>query len=263
MNGLNLAQEAALTYAWINQGSSTRDFTGLGISEAFIALKNHGMIEMQIDGEHSLVKFQSMLPAGLVHYNKARKARRWFKAVSDEADCLMMCLAVQDAEKRKSEDELISVATDFAKDTYYAELSRHDLLDVRWADDLPYLVTVTDEGRTYANGWFQEQMEKSNQNINFAPVINNDVSATANVKAEIKDVTIGATVGAILDLDIEQNLKDDAQEAVRQLEEVAKEKNKIKFAEKLEKVASIAKSSAELATVMFPFLQTAIKMLMG
>lgn len=111
--------------------------------------------------------------------------------------------------------------------------------------------------------WFQEEIEKSNQNINFAPVINNNVSATANAEAEIKDVTIGATVGAILDLDIEQNLKDDAQDAVRQLEKVAKEKNKTKFAEKLEKVASIAKSSTELATVMFPFVQTAIKMLMG
>lgn len=62
---------------------------------------------------------------------------------------------------------------------------------------------------------------------------------------------------------LEQNLKDDAQDAVRQLEKVAKEKNKTKFAEKLEKVASIAKSSTELATVMFPFVQTAIKMLMG
>ena len=100
-------------------------------------------------------------------------------------------------------------------------------------------------------------MEKSNQNINFAPVINNNVSATANAEAEIKDVTIGAIVGAILDLDIEQNLKDDAQEAVKQLEKAAKDKDKTKFAEKLEKVASIAKSSAEIASIVLPFVQTA------
>lgn len=134
---------------------------------------------------------------------------------------------------------------------------------MKWADDSPYLVTVTDEGCTYANGWFQEQMDERSQSINFAPVINNNVSATANAEAEIKDVTIGATVGALLDLDIEQNLKDDAQEAVKQLEKAAKDKDKTKFAEKLEKVASIAKSSAEIASIVLPFVQTAIKSLMG
>ena len=124
MNGLSLIQEAALAYAWMNQDSNTRDFTNLGISEAFIALKNQRMIEMQTDWGHSLVMFQSMLSAGSEHYNEARKARRWFKPVSDEADCLMMYLAAQDAEKRKSEDGPAFVSTDFDKDTYYAELSR-------------------------------------------------------------------------------------------------------------------------------------------
>ncbi|WP_427898171.1 hypothetical protein [Gardnerella pickettii] len=106
-------------------------------------------------------------------------------------------------------------------------------------------------------------MDKNNQNINFAPVINNNVSATANAEAKIRDVTIGATVGAILDLDIEQNLKVDVQEALQQLEKASKDKNKTKFAEKLEKVASLAKSSAEIATIVLPFVRTAIKTLLG
>lgn len=38
MNGLNLEQEAALVYAWMHQNADTRDFTDLGISEAFVAL---------------------------------------------------------------------------------------------------------------------------------------------------------------------------------------------------------------------------------
>ncbi|KLA46701.1 hypothetical protein [Ligilactobacillus ruminis] len=263
MNGLSLIQEAALAYAWMNQDSNTRDFTNLGISEAFIALKNQRMIEMQTDWEHSLVMFQSMLPAGSEHYDKARKARRWFKPVSDEADGLMMYLAVQDEEKRKSEDRHAFVSVDFDKDTYYSELSRCGLLNVQWADDSPYLVTVTDEGRIYANGWFQERMDERIQSISVAPVINNNVSAKANAEAEIGDVTIGATVGALLDLDIEQKLKDDAQEAVKNLEKAAKDKNKEKFAEKLEKVASIAKSSAEIASIVLPFVQIAIKSLIG
>lgn len=263
MNGLNVKQEAALVYAWMHQDADERDFTGLGISEAFVALKNHDMIEMQTDMSHTLVMFQSLLPAGSEHYYEARKARRWFEPVSDEADCLMMRLAAQDTSKRKSEDELIFVSADFDKDKYYAELSRHSLLDVQWADDSPHIVTVTDKGRIYAKGRFQEQMDKNNQNINFAPVINNNVSATANAEAEIRDVSIGATVGAILDLDIEQNLKEDVQDAVKQLEKAMKEKSKTKFTEKLEKVASLAKSSAEIASIVLPFVQTAIKTLLG
>lgn len=263
MNGLNLEQEAALVYPWMHQNADTREFTDLGISEAFVALKNQGMIEMQTDWGHTRVMFQSLLPAGSEHFDEARKARRCFEPISDEADCLMMRLAAQDASMRKSGDEPIFVSADFDKDTYYAELSRHGLLDVRWADDSPYIVTVTDKGRTYANGWFQEQIDQSSQNINFAPVINNNVFATANSDAEIRDVTIGATVGAILDLDIEQNLKEAVQDAVKQLEIAMKEKNKTKFAEKLEKVASLAKSSAEIATNVLPFVQTAIKTLLG
>lgn len=139
--------------------------------------------------------FQSMLPAGSEHYDKARKARRWFKPVSDEADCLMMYLAVQDEEKRKSEDRHTFMSVDFDKDTYYSELSRCGLLNVQWADDSPYLVTVTDEGRIYANGWFQERMDERIQSISVAPVINNNVSATANAEAEIGDVTIGQQWG--------------------------------------------------------------------
>lgn len=136
-------------------------------------------------------------------------------------------------------------------------------MDVRWADDKPYIVQVTDRGRMYANGWFQEQMDKSNQSINFAPVINNNAYVSANASAEVEDVTIGMTVGAILDLDIEQNLKDDAQESVRQLDKAAKEKDITGFAAKLEKAAFIAKSSAELAGIVLPFVQMAIKTLMG
>ena len=263
MNGLTLEQEAALALAWMNQNAGTKNFTDLGISEAFIALRNQGMIEMQTDWGHSLVMLQSMLPAGSEHYNEARKARRWFKPVSDEADGLMMYLAVQDEEKRKSEDRHAFVSVDFDKDTYYSELSRCGLLNVQWADDSPYLVTVTDEGRIYANGWFQERMDERIQSISVATDINNNVSAKANAEAEIGDVTIGATVGALLDLDIEQKLKDDAQEAVKNLEKAAKDKNKEKFAEKLEKVASIAKSSAEIASIVLPFVQTAIKSLIG
>jgi hypothetical protein len=263
MNGLNLQQEAALAYAWMNQNDSAKDFSNLGISQAFIALRDHGMIKMQTDWGYSLVIFQQMLPAGSVHYNKARGARRRFETVSDEADCLMMRLAALDEEKRKSEDGLAIVTSSLDKPAYYAELSRCGLLDVKWADNKPYIVQLTDKGRTYVNGWFEEQMNKNNQSINFAPVINNNAYTSANASTEIGNVTVGMTVGAILDLDIDQALKDDAQDSVRQLDKAAKEKDITGFTAKLEKAASIAKSSAEIAGVVLPFVQMAIQTLMG
>ena len=58
MNGLNVEQEAALVYAWMHQDADAINFTDLGISEAFVALKNQGMIKMQTDWGHTLVLFQ-------------------------------------------------------------------------------------------------------------------------------------------------------------------------------------------------------------
>lgn len=262
MNGLTLQQETALSLVFMKKVTDPRISSISWIQQALVALRDQEMIEAWTDYQRGLVSVECIRPEGSEHYINARAARRWFKQVSDEADCLMMILASQDAEKRKSEDGPIFVSTDFGEPAYYAELSRCGLLAVKWADDAPYRATVTDMGRVYANGWFQEQMNKRSQIIN-NNIINNNVSATANAEAEVRDVTIGTTVGALLDLDIEQSLKDTTQEAVEQLEKAAKDKDRTKFAEKLEKIASIAKSSAEIAGVVLPFVQTAIKSLLS
>lgn len=262
MNSLTLQQETALSLVFMKKVTDPKISSISWIQQALVALRDQEMIETRTDNQR--VNVECIRLEGSEHYINARKARKSFKPVSDEADCLMMILASQDAEKRKSEDGPILVSTDFGEPAYYAELSRCDLLEVQWADDSPYLVTVTDAGRVYANGWFQEQMGERIQIINNnAPVFNNNVSSTANAEAEVRDETIGTTVGALLDLDIEQSLKDTAQEAVKQLEKAAKGKDKTKFAEKLEKIASIAKSSAEIAGVVLPFVQTAIKSLLS
>lgn len=263
MNGLNLGQEAALAYAWMNQDSNSKNFSGLGISKAFIDLNDLEMIKMQTGWGDNLVMFQSMRQAGSKHYDEARKARRKYKVVSDEADCLMMRLAVQDAEKRKSEDGPIFVSADIDKDTYYAELARCGLLDVQWADDSPYCVSVTDEGRKYVNGWSKEQMDNEDKKINFAPVINNNVSAISNSKSEISDVTIGTAIGKLADLNIDKDLKNNLQEVVKQLANAAKERDKKKFSEKLETVASFAKSPIDIANIVLPFVFTVMKSLIN
>lgn len=49
MNGLNLRQEAALAIAWTHQDEGATDFTNLGLSDAFVSLKNLQMIKLTTD----------------------------------------------------------------------------------------------------------------------------------------------------------------------------------------------------------------------
>lgn len=145
MNGLNLQQEAALAIAWIHQNNGMNNFTNLGLSNAFVSFRDMGMLKIATDMGGELVIFQGMEVNGLDHYNQARKARRRFEAVSDAADILLFVLAVQDAEKRIKPDADLQVLGDLAAVPLYQELSRHDLLNVTWADDSPYIVQVTDK----------------------------------------------------------------------------------------------------------------------
>ncbi|MCR5631216.1 MAG: hypothetical protein K6F24_04580 [Atopobiaceae bacterium] len=260
MNGLNLRQEAALAIAWIHQDEGTANFTDLGLSDAFVSLKSLEMIKLTTDMSGELAFFQGMEVDGLNHYDEARKARRWFEAVSDHADALLLILAVQDTEKRATSDAIPTVSGDLGPVFLYQELSRHDLLNVVWADNSPYIVQVTDKGRNYAEGWFQDQMNNRAQNITIAPTFNNNGAAIAS--ATIKDVTLSQTIGTIVDLNIDEQVKDEVQEAVRQLDRAAKNKDNIAFGEKLESIAKIIKSSGEIAAAVLPFVTVAIKTLL-
>ncbi len=267
MNGLNLEQETALTIAWMRQDSVAEDFSHLGITRAFVALKNMGMIRLTTDMNYQLALFQGMLPLGAAHYDQARSERRRFQAVRDDADELMMVLAAQDKRKHDS-GESSFVQTDCANADVYRELSRAGLIDVRWADDAPYLVQVTNKGRSYAEGWFQDQMDSSSVQINVSPTFHNDgsvhadSSSSSTATTSIHDVTLGATIGSIIDLNISDAEKQVAQDAVKDLDAAAKSKDETSFAEKLEKVASIAKSSSTLAPILLSFAKTALGMLL-
>lgn len=100
---------------------------------------------------------------------------------------------------------------------------------------------------------------------NFNPEIriDNSSSSASSASATTGDVTLGATVGAIIDLDIDESLRSAAQTAVSELNGTAKTGNKLAFAEKLEKIASLAKSSAELALILLSFTRTAIGTLLS
>lgn len=93
MNGLTLVQETALVICYMHQNDINSNFSDLGISRAFVTLRDLGMIRMTTDWNQELVLFQGMMPAGVEHYDKARSARRSFRALDDGADELMMVLA--------------------------------------------------------------------------------------------------------------------------------------------------------------------------
>lgn len=263
MNGLNLQQEAALAIAWTHQDEGAMDCTNLGLSDAFVSLKNLGMIKLTTDMSGDLAFFQGMEAYGLSHYDDARKARRQFEAVSDQADALLLILAIQDTEKRAEQDQIPKVPEYLDDVSLYQELSRHDLLNVTWADNGPYIVQVTDKGRNYTEGRLQDQMDNSAPNISIAPVFNNNGAATASASATIQDIALGQAIEAIVDLNIDERVKDEVQETMRQLDSAAKSKDSVTFGEKLENIAKIIKGSSEIAAAVLPFVITAIRTLLG
>ena len=244
MNGLSLRQEAALAIAWTHQNEDRSDFTNLGLSGEFVSLRDMGMLRITTDWGHKLVLFQGMERAGLEHYDQTRKARRRFEAISDDADALILALAVQNEERRSTSDATPQVSGDLASVPIYQELSQHDLLDVKWADNKPFIVRVTAKGRSYAEGWFQDQMNDNPLSVSIAPIFNNNGAATAFASATIQDVTLGQTIGAIVGLGINEGIKSEAQDAVRQLDSAAKCKDSVAFGEKLENVARVIKSGS-------------------
>lgn len=182
MHGLTLEQETALAVCYMHQDSNDRDFTNLGISSAFIALREMGMIKMTTDIGNHLVFFQAMLSTGAEHYDKARSDRRRFVAIDDSADELIMALATQDKTfKESSRPRLLS--TNLSGEENYHDLQDAGLLDIQWADDEPYIVTITNKGRSYAEGWFLDQMPNSSsgsENRSYMPMFSLVIRANPN-----------------------------------------------------------------------------------
>ena len=262
MFGLTIMQEAALALVCLRRDKLPTNLTDAGLTKQLIALRDQGMLEMQTDWGHELAFVQKLLPAGAEHYERVRSARRRFVAVSDEADELLDLL-YGEAKGQKKATTTVELAYREGRDGDYRELSRNGLIDVFWADNSPYHVCLTDNGWSYAEGWFLDQ--EDDVNIDIKPVIKNivDASSMANAHAVAASVTLGSTIQQILDLDIDPETKDQAEEAIKELEKAAKDEDKVGFLGKLEKVASIAKNSVDLAGVVGPFIAAAASRLFG
>lgn len=262
LNGLTNCQENALARIWMAQDSLPADLTAWNLSDDLIVLRDCGMIDMQTDMSHTLAFVQKLLPGGREHYQKVRRERKSFVHLRDSADELIGRL-VSDCD-RDGGDIPPECYEDRLSD--YQTLSRKGLIKVIWADDKPYHVQIMDMGREYVEGDFpleaavKIENNPTFNNVNYGPSATSSSNATAETSAT---VTLGMTIQSLIDMDIEDSLKEMAEAALKELDSAAKSKDKTGFAEKLERAASIAKSASTLAGVMLPFFQTAIQNLLS
>lgn len=262
MNGLSNSQETALARIWREQDSLPGDFTDWNITDDLVVLRDCGMIDMESDASLTLAFVHRLLPKGREHYQEVRRERRHFVSLRDPADELIGIL-VTDCDRcgcdvpPKYYDNRLSD---------YQALSRNGLIKVFWAEDKPYHVQITDMGRDYVEGDFpmeepvKIEYNPTINNVNCGPTATSSSRATSETNANI---TLGMAIQALIDMEIEDGLKDEAETALKELDAAAKTKDTTGFAEKLEHAASIAKSASSLASVMLPFVQAAIQNLLG
>lgn len=261
MFGLTILQEAALAMVWLRQDELAVDMSSAGLTKELLALRDQGMIRMQTDMSGQFAFVQSLNANGREHYDKVRIARRRFKAVSDEADELLGLLCGEAKKQRKAGP--ISLTYHEGRVGDYRELDSKSLIKVSWAGNMPYMVDVTDDGWSYVEGWFLDQETPMELNIN--PVFNNNVNASqaaaASATATANGISLGLTLNQVNELDLEQSFKAEVVTALMDLDNASREKDKKSFMEKLEMVASLAKSVSTLAGVVLPFIADAISKL--
>lgn len=238
------------------------DFTSLGITKELIALRECRMIDMSTDMGHELAFVRRVLPEGLTHYQMVREQRKKFINLRDSADELIGLL-VADCDR-----DVCEIAPRYYEDheSDYRALSKAGLLEISWADNKPYIVQITNNGREYVEGTFslEETLRIENN-----PTINNVIygssafSSSHAVAEANNKVTLGVAIQAIIDMDIDAVVKEKAEAALKELDSASKARDKTTFAEKLERAASIAKSTSRLADVMLPFIHTALQQLLA
>lgn len=262
MNELTNRQESALARIWMVQDSLPGNFTEWGITDDLVVLRDCGMIDMQSDMSLTLAFVQRLLPKGREHYHEVRRERRRFVSIRDSSDELIGLLV---ADCDRCGCDVPPKYYDNRLDDYRA-LCRNGLINISWADNKPYHVQITDMGWEYVEGFFPvEEAVK----IEYNPTINNvnygsTATSSSNATSETNvNITLGMTIQALIDTDIEDSLKEEAETALKELDDASKTEDKAGFAEKLERAASIAKSASTLASIMLPFFQTAIQNLLS
>lgn len=150
MNGLTVEHEAVLAYLYLHQDDSFGQPVCKKHSRGAATLRERVLIKAEADFSGH-VYFQNLTTAGSAHYDTARTQRRVFRAFDDDADELALELATEDKNLKKAGDKQF-VTVDEGRIGDYWTLKRNWLIDGLPADDTLIAVTVTDDGRSYAEG---------------------------------------------------------------------------------------------------------------
>lgn len=260
---LNAKQEMALSIVWMRQDQLPVDLTDLEITKHLLALRDSGMISMQTDMSNTMAYVEALRPSGREHYSRTRQARRRFKCISDGADELLNILCCDDNAKAHQGPSYVRNRVED-----YRELSRKGLLQVKWSSNIPYLVSITDDGWNYFEGWFLDQEVPMNINVN--PVFTNNVSnspsmSSTSTSSSISSSTMNSALAIQMVLELELNEEDRnvALGAIGDLDKSSKGDDTKDFLEKVEKLSAIAKNVGSLAAIVIPLLEVAAKQFLG
>jgi len=260
---LNAKQEMALSIVWMRQDQLPLDLTDLEITKHLLVLRDGGMISMQTDMHNTMAYVEALRPSGREHYSQTRQARRRFKCISDGADELLNILCCDDNAKAHQGPSYVRNRVED-----YRELSRKGLLRVKWSSNIPYLVSITDDGWNYFKGWFLDQ--EVPMNINVSPVFTNNVSnspsiSSASTSSSTSASTMNSTLAIQMVLELELNEEDRnvALGAIGDLDKSSKGDDTKDFLEKVEKLSAIAKNVGSLAAIVIPLLEVAAKQFLG
>ena len=260
---LNAKQEMALSIVWMQQDQLPLDLTDLEITKHLVALRDSGMISMLTDMSNSTAYVEALCPAGREHYSRTRQARRRFRCVSDSADELLNILCCDDTARGPQGPSYVNDRVDD-----YRELSRNGLLQVNWADDIPYHVAISDDGWNYFEGWFMDQEVPMNINVN--PVFTNNVSNDPNVSAYSSSSSASSSVmnyslaiQRLFELELDREVKTAVVGAITELENSSKGDDGGDFLDKVERLSNIAKNVSMLAPIVIPLIETAARQFLG
>lgn len=145
-----------------------------------------------------------------------------------------------------------------------AFLAREELIEVFFADDTVYAIRgLTERGRHYCEDRIPE-CGVNMPSINNSNVVNNYVSSTSSAEANNSiSVTFSSVIASIYSSGLEQDQKTKAVEAISEMESSTEKKDQKGFLASVEKIASIAKDVADLASVVTPLIVKAATSLLG
>jgi len=210
-------------------------------------LKNAEMIECIGAWGHPVIIVTGITAKGIEHINALKQAclLSGIPILSLQADRTIR--RIVSAERRlgklpNPEPELVDA---------YRELSNAEMLHVYWADNTAHaLMGTTNLARSYVVDGI---IEGKTMDVNISPVFNNEVYAHA-VSNAAATITVTNVIKVIDESTLDPDDKNVLKDGIGAIEEASEKKDKSKFLDALEKVASIAKNSTDVAGVVIPLI---------